>query len=93
MTNNHINYYDLGYRLIRKYWGDGFATESALASLTYGFETLKLNEIFAAAHIENIASNRILNKIGLKQEGTFTYDKELHNWYRLESSAWKNAKL
>src|SRR5690606_25147557 len=30
--NNHINYYDLGYRLIRKHWGKGFATEGATAS-------------------------------------------------------------
>jgi RimJ/RimL family protein N-acetyltransferase len=35
--NNHINYYDLGYRLIKKFWGVGFATESAVASLDYAF--------------------------------------------------------
>ena len=34
-TNHHKNYYDLGYRLIKKYWGKGIATESACASLDY----------------------------------------------------------
>ena len=34
MMNNQTNYYDLGYRLIRKYWGQGIATETAMASLS-----------------------------------------------------------
>lgn len=95
LTNNHIDYYDLGYRLIRKYWRQGFATESAIASLTYGFEKLKLEEIFAAAHLENIASNRILTKIGFQKSGTFTYDSADHNWYKLDKELWKlkNSKL
>jgi [ribosomal protein S5]-alanine N-acetyltransferase len=44
--NNHSNYYDLGYRLIRKHWNKGFATESAKASLNYAFNVMKLKEVF-----------------------------------------------
>src|SRR4051812_29243148 len=35
LINNHVNYYDLGYRLIKKYWAQGIATETATASLSY----------------------------------------------------------
>src|SRR5690349_16982744 len=59
-TNNHINYYDLGYRLIKRFWGQGIATESAVASLAYAFNTLNANEVFAIADCGNDASNRIL---------------------------------
>jgi len=60
--NHHSNFYDLGYRLIPKFWGKGFATESAKASLNYGFENLKLNEIYGMCHINNIASRKVLEK-------------------------------
>lgn len=82
--NNHTNYYDLGYRLIKRYWGQGIATESALASLQYGFDVLKANEIYAMAQVENKASNKILANVGFSLIETFTYDNEEHNWYKIE---------
>jgi RimJ/RimL family protein N-acetyltransferase len=86
--NGRKNYHDLGYRLLRKYWGKGFATESAIASLQYGFETLELEQIVGAAHIENKASNRILNKLGFEWKNTFEYDGATHNWYELKRKDW-----
>lgn len=80
-----FNYYDLGYRLKEQFWGKGFATEAAFASLEYGFKDLKLKEIGAAAGFNHIASNTILKKIGLKPSGTFTYEGELCNWYLLQN--------
>lgn len=79
-----FNYYDLGYRLKKKHWGKGIATETAIASIKYGFEKLNLTEICAAAHIDNNASNKILQKLGLKFMETFEYDGEMLNWYKLE---------
>src|SRR5688572_11277934 len=35
-TNGRINFYDVGYRLIKRYWGKGFASEAAIASVNYG---------------------------------------------------------
>ena len=84
-TNDHINYYDVGYRLIKKYWGQGIAYESAKASLAYGFEVMNLEKIYAAAHVDNIASNRVLTKSGLKFMETFDYDGAKHNWYRIDN--------
>ncbi|MCB0795601.1 MAG: GNAT family N-acetyltransferase [Flavobacteriales bacterium] len=77
-------YYDLGYRLIRKYWGQGYATESARASLRHGFEVLGYPEICAAAEADNLASNRILRKIGMKQGEPFTFEGKVCNWYALK---------
>ncbi len=89
-TNARTNtrYYDLGYRLRRKYWGQGLATETAIESLKYGFIHLNLPEIAAAAHTENAASNRILTKIGFALVDAFLLDGEVHNWYKLEKPTW-----
>lgn len=88
-----IYYYDLGYRLKKKYWGKGIATETAKAALRYGFQQLNLPEICAAAHLENIASNTILKKIGLAFVETFEYEGAVHNWYKLDKPSWEKARL
>lgn len=82
--NGHINYIDIGYRLQRQHWGKGIATECSQACMQYGLSELKYNQIFAAAHIDNVASNRILKKIGLAYKNQFTHDNELCNWYALK---------
>ena len=84
-VNNHTNYYDLGYRLIRKHWGKGYATESATICVKYAFDKLRLNQLFAAAHTENVLSNRILVNLGFKKVSVFVYDQSLHNWYVKEN--------
>lgn len=76
-------YYDLGYRLKRQHWGKGIASENAFASLRYGFEVLKLDKINAGAHIDNLASNRILQKIGMTQGARFNWGADPHNWYEI----------
>lgn len=80
-----FNYYDLGYRLKEEFWGKGYATEAALASLDYGFKDLKLKEICAAADVNNLASNYILKKVGLQPAGQFTYEDDLCNWFTLQN--------
>ncbi|MFK7831717.1 MAG: GNAT family N-acetyltransferase [Winogradskyella sp.] len=80
-----FSYYDLGYRLKEQFWGKGYATEAALASLDYGFTDLKLEEIGAAAAIDHVASNTILKHIGMQASGTFTYEGDLCNWYTLKN--------
>lgn len=92
LTNNHKNYYDLGYRLIKKYWGQGIATETALASLNYAFDKLNANEVYAMADCENDSSNKILNKIGLSFIETFDFDGIKHNWYKIDKTEYKNKK-
>ena len=57
---------DLGYRLIHKDWGQGFATEAAQALVRYGFETLGLNRIIAMALRDNTRSMRVMKKSGMR---------------------------
>lgn len=56
---------DLGYRLMQEAWGKGFATEAAEHTLNHGFNELNLKLITGRAHIENIASIKVLEKIGM----------------------------
>jgi ribosomal-protein-alanine N-acetyltransferase len=83
LVNNHRDYYDIGYRLIKKYWGRGFATESAKASIDYGFEVLKLNEIFGSTDRNNIASRNVLEKVGVKYIETFDYEGRQTDWLKI----------
>jgi len=83
---HEFDYYDIGYRLKEEFWGHGYATEAAIASLNYGFDDLKLKEICAAADINHIASNTILKKIGMIPSGTFEYEGSLCNWYTLKNT-------
>lgn len=56
---------DLGYRFKKEYWGKGYATEAARASLKYGFEVLQLQRIIARAMKDNGASIRVIEKVGM----------------------------
>jgi len=84
-----FNYYDLGYRFKPQYWGKGIATETTLASVKYGFEDLKLEEICAAADCDNNASNVVLKKAGLKFSEHFQYVDTKHNWYKIDRKGWE----
>lgn len=55
---------DLGYRYLQQYWGKGYATEAARAVLQYGIDN-KIRNIVGRASVENIASVKVLEKIGL----------------------------
>ncbi len=58
----------IGYLLAKSYWGRGLATEAAEAALCFGFEIAKLERIVAIAKHENIASRRVMEKVGMKYE-------------------------
>ena len=64
---------DIGWRLARKYWGKGYATEGATACLKHGIEELSIPEIVAVAPAVNLASISVMRKIGMKYSGTFEH--------------------
>lgn len=66
---------DIGYELSPDQWGHGYATEAARAIVQFGFAELKVHRIGAWCIADNIASARVLEKIGLKLEGRLR-DKE-----------------
>ena len=63
---NEDNDIDIGFRFFRKYWGRGYASESAEAVLDYGLNVLKIDSIIGRVAPENIASVSILEKLGMK---------------------------
>ncbi|TMD62463.1 MAG: GNAT family N-acetyltransferase [Chloroflexi bacterium] len=60
---------DIGYELDPHFWGSGYATEAASELLAFGFRDLVLHRIWAWCIAENIASARVLEKIGMRREG------------------------
>lgn len=60
----------IGYDLLRSYWGKGIMTEALDAVLAFGFSRMDLNRIEADVSTENIASRRVLEKLGFTYEGT-----------------------
>ena len=68
---------EVGWRLGSQYWGKGYATESAKASLKYGFEKCGLKEIVSFTVPANVRSLRVMEKIGLKRDlnGDFAHPK------------------
>ena len=60
-----IDEYDIGFRFFKKFWGQGYATESAKACLELGFKKFNLPVIIGRALKENRASIHVLQKIGL----------------------------
>lgn len=87
--NNRINFYDVGYRLIPKYWGKGYATESARAAIAYGFKRFQMNEIIGSANVENVRSRRVLEKCGLKYVEQFMWKDILCDWLKITMEEWE----
>jgi ribosomal-protein-alanine N-acetyltransferase len=64
------NEVEVAYTITEEFWGQGLATEAASAILQYGFEKLKLPRMICLIDSENIASQRVAEKIGM------TFEKE-----------------
>ena len=64
----------LGYCLNDTAWGNGYATEAAQALLQWGLDTLDLNRVQAETDTRNLASARVLEKLGFLREGTLRED-------------------
>jgi RimJ/RimL family protein N-acetyltransferase len=62
---------ELGWTVHRKYWRQGFGTEMGKTLLDFGFGVLGLRRIIASCNSWNLASYRIMEKIGMRQEAHF----------------------
>lgn len=74
---------EIGYCILKEYWGQGFAKEAVDSLLWYGFEEINLQRIYARVLPENIQSVRVLQKCGFTFEGTlrkgFYYKGQVSN--------------
>ena len=64
---------DIGYRFFPAYWGKGLATEACRPIVGYGFEVLQLRRIIGLVDPANVASVRVLKKLGMIHLETFEY--------------------
>ena len=64
---------EVGYRLLPQAWGRGYATEGARALVAHGFGVLGLYRIIGLTHPDNLASQRVLQKAGLRDAGWGRY--------------------
>lgn len=60
---------EFGYLLHRRYWGNGLATEASRAVVDWLFSMPSIWRVWATCDTENIASMRVLEKVGLEREG------------------------
>ncbi|MHB1132096.1 MAG: GNAT family N-acetyltransferase [Chloroflexota bacterium] len=65
---------EIAYAVARPYWGQGYATEASRALISFVFEKMGLNRIHSTCRLENVASWRVMEKLGMRREGT------LHGW-------------
>lgn len=83
IENTEIN--ELGYRIKKKYWNQGFASEAAKALIEYAFEKLKFNEIHAIVELQNKKSIYLLeNKLAFKNIGQIYCYGENFELYKLK---------
>jgi ribosomal-protein-alanine N-acetyltransferase len=59
---------EVAYLIGREYWGQGLGTEAAQAIVRYGFEKLNLSRLISLIEAENVASQRVAEKIGMAFE-------------------------
>ena len=77
---------DLGYRLHKKYWNNGYATEASKASLAIGFEQYGLDLIVGRTMRENAASIKVLEKVGMTYWKDFEFEEHPGVYYRIFKS-------
>ena len=97
---NHIqgeSIVQVGFSLAKPAWGRGIATEVAAAVLRYGFLDLRLPRIAGMASLENLASQRVLGKIGLERRGERAFPHPAYAaagpmaWFEMEAAPWLAA--
>lgn len=64
---------EIAWRLARKYWNKGYATEAAKACLGFGFENMGWKEVYAFTSLPNTRSENVMKKIGMHKEGEFDH--------------------
>ena len=65
---------EVGWRLAKKHWGKGYATEGAIAALDFGFNELKLDEIIAITTVNNLPSQKVMHRLGMTHDSKDDFD-------------------
>jgi ribosomal-protein-alanine N-acetyltransferase len=65
---------EVGWRIAHRYWGNGYATEAARASIEWGFAQLDVPEIIAMVVPDNVRSQRVMEKLGMRRDPSADFD-------------------
>ena len=92
---------EVGWRLAPKFWGKGYATEAAQASLKFAFDDLGLDEVVAFTPILNVRSAAVMQRLGMVDtRNNFLHPAipagnklQEHLLYRITRSEWTHARL
>lgn len=89
---------EIGWRLARAYQGRGYATEAARAAVRFGFTAAGLDQIVSFTVPANLASRRVMEKLGMQYAGEFDHPSlpaghplQRHVLYRLSRAAWADT--
>lgn len=88
-----LEQYDLGFRFFRDVWNKGYATETAIRCLEFGFVELKIDEIVGRAMAENKASIKVLQKIGMSYKNSSDFDGKEGVVYQITKIDYDKRKL
>jgi RimJ/RimL family protein N-acetyltransferase len=80
---------ELAYHYGRRWWGQGFATEAAIACLRHAFDDLALERVIAICYPDNAASLRVIEKAGMSAEGMGEYYGAQMKKYAAERPTWR----
>lgn len=91
---------EIGWRLLREHWGQGYATEAAEAALRVGFGQLDLAEIVSFTTLTNLRSQKVMERLGMARDAvTFEHPDvpeghpaRTHCLYRLSRAAWASQR-
>ncbi|MFH1699776.1 MAG: GNAT family N-acetyltransferase [Candidatus Zixiibacteriota bacterium] len=82
VINQRHNHAEMGYWIGKPYWSKGYCTEAARAILEFGFTELSLHRIHAHYMTRNIASGKIMEKLGMTREGLMR--QHIKKWDKFE---------
>lgn len=64
---------EVGWRLAKSYWGQGYATEAARAAIAFGVERLHLPELVSFTFVANLKSRAVMERLGMQYSGEFDH--------------------
>jgi RimJ/RimL family protein N-acetyltransferase len=89
---------EVGWRLARSAWGQGFATEAGRASLAHAFGPLELDEVVSMTAVTNLPSRRVMERLGMTRDEQADFDHpavsaghplQRHVLYRIGAEQWR----
>ena len=90
---------EVGWRLAKEHWGQGYATEAARASLDYAFNQLQLSEVVSFTTLKNVRSQAVMRKLGMSLDRYFQHpDLDANNalsehvLYTIKRSKWARGQ-